>query len=323
MPIIQMPRAGSETRLLVCDEAGGVYGVDYKWRADHSDADLLPAQLTENVPIKAASGTTQTQAWYYPSREDCLTCHNARAGGVLGVNTRQMNHPFAYPGVTDNELRAWNHLGLFTPAIDETRLATFDKLAASGDATRSLEDRARSYLDANCSHCHQPGGTVAGFDARYDTPLDRQELLNGSVLIDEGIDRPRIIAPHDIWRSIAYMRVNTAGDIRMPPLAAQHHRPSGRGPSRGVDPELAGPVGSRPAVDIPGRRYVRRTGRGDPGRDRARCRRALHRRRQRARHLGHALRPTDQTDRPDGHSHASLQGWLHSQHHHAGRVHRR
>ena len=209
-----------ETRLLVLDETGGVYGVDYKWRPDNSDADLLPAGLTEDVAVHDASGAVHQQAWSYPSRQDCLTCHNARAGVVLGVKTRQMNHGFGYPsGVTDNEIRTWNHLGLFSPAVSDQDIAGLDKLAAATDTTRSLEDRARSYLDANCSHCHQPGGTVAGFDARYDTPLAQQQLVDGAVLLDEGIDRARIIAPHDIWRSIAYMRVNTTGEIRMPPLA--------------------------------------------------------------------------------------------------------
>jgi uncharacterized repeat protein (TIGR03806 family) len=211
-----------ETRLLVCDEAGGVYGVDYKWRTDNSDAELLSASLLEEVPIKSSSGEIHNQTWYYPSRQDCLTCHNARTGGVLGVKTRQMNHDFAYPsGTTANELQAWNHIGLFAPSIDQQDFAMFAKLAAADDQTRSLEDRARSYLDANCSHCHQPGGTVANFDARYGTSLDRQALIDGPVLIDQGVDRPRIIAPHDVWRSIAFMRMNTAGDIRMPPLARE------------------------------------------------------------------------------------------------------
>jgi uncharacterized repeat protein (TIGR03806 family) len=211
-----------ETRLLVRDSAGGVYGVTYKWRPDESDADLLPGSVTENIEIKTASAQVRQQSWYYPSRKDCLTCHTLGAGGVLGVKTRQLNHDFAYPsGVTDNELRTWNHLGLFAPTIKADELSSFPTLAASDDATHSLEDRARSYLDANCSHCHRPGGTVAYFDARYTTPLGDQGLINGPVLLDQGIDRPRIVSPHDIWRSIAYMRVNTVGDIRMPPLARE------------------------------------------------------------------------------------------------------
>ena len=210
-----------ETRLLVCDALGGVYGVVYKWRADLSDADLLPEGLTEAIPVRSKGGESHEQTWYYPSRKDCLACHNRLAGGVLGLKTRQLNRSITYPsGVADNELRAWNHLGLFEPAL-KTDPGQLPKLAAHTDGTRNLEDRARSYLDANCSQCHRPGGTVAYFDARYDTPLDKQQLINGPVLIDQGIDHPRVIAPNDIWRSIAYLRVNTTDDVRMPPIARE------------------------------------------------------------------------------------------------------
>ena len=211
-----------ETRLLVRDAGEGVYGVVYKWRPDGSDADLLVGSETETIPVKSATGEVRPQTWYYPSRQDCLTCHTANAGGVLGVKTRQLNRSFTYPsGVNDNELRAWNHIGLLTPAFKDDAVRAFPALAAADNPSRSVQDRARSYLDANCSQCHRPGGTVANFDARYDTPLADQALIDGPVLIDQGIDRPRVIAPHDIWRSIAYMRVDTDGDIKMPPLARE------------------------------------------------------------------------------------------------------
>lgn len=208
-----------ETRLLVCDAAGGVYGVTYKWRADNSDADLLTTNLTETITITTATGV-RTQAWYYPSRADCLTCHTPLAGLVLGVKTRQLNGDFTYPsGVRDNELRAWNHLGLFDTNLDEADIKNFPALANAADTTRSLADRARSYLDANCANCHRPRGTVAFFDARYDTPLAQQGLIEGRVLIDQRIDGARVIAPNDRWRSILYLRANTAEAFKMPQLA--------------------------------------------------------------------------------------------------------
>jgi uncharacterized repeat protein (TIGR03806 family) len=208
-----------ETRLVVCDSTGSVYGVTYKWRADNSDADLLATNLSEQILIQTASGV-RTQKWYYPSRQDCRTCHTDKAGGILGVKTRQLNGPFKYPsGVTDNQLRAWSHAGLFDSGCEEEKLATYPALARADDSTHSLEDRARSYLDANCAHCHRPGGTVANFDARYDTPLERQLLIGGPILINEGLDNARAIAPKDIWRSVIYARASSLDGLKMPPLA--------------------------------------------------------------------------------------------------------
>src|SRR4029077_14935830 len=94
---------------------------------------------------------------------------------------RQLNGRLTYPttGITDNQLRTWDLLGMFTTALDENRIKSFGKLAALSDTGASLEFKAPSYLDANCAGCHRPGNPIqASFDARFDTPLDRQELLD-------------------------------------------------------------------------------------------------------------------------------------------------
>jgi uncharacterized repeat protein (TIGR03806 family) len=211
-----------ETRLLVLDDSGGAYGVSYKWRADNSDAELLETNLTEEISIKTATGT-RTQPWYYPSRADCLTCHSANAGYVLGVKTQQLNRDFTDPaGVTQNELSAWQQRGWLDTNFSEADIKRFPKLARLDDPTRPLADRARSYLDVNCAPCHRPHGTVGYFDARYDTPLAQQHLIGGRVLIDQRIDGARVIAPNDVWRSILFLRANTTEAYKMPPLA--HNR---------------------------------------------------------------------------------------------------
>jgi uncharacterized repeat protein (TIGR03806 family) len=236
-----------ETRLLVRAANGSVYGATYKWRLDNSDADLLPTNLTENILIRTATGT-RTQSWYYPSREDCRTCHNAAAGGVLGVKTRQFNPDL---------LRAWNRLGLFDPPPTEAILAGCDFLARPDDTRRSLEDHARSYLDANCANCHRPGGVVAYFDARYDTPPAQRGLIDGPVIFDQGIDHARVIAPNDRWRSILYLRASSIESNKMPPLAHLTVDRAGAAllrqwiESMGGRPVLAPPELSLPAGNYP------------------------------------------------------------------------
>jgi uncharacterized repeat protein (TIGR03806 family) len=211
-----------ETRLLVVDHTGNGYGVTYKWRPDQREADLLADGLTEEVAVQTAAGPRRLK-WSYPSRSDCLTCHTANAGFVLGANTRQLNGEFTYPsGVTDNQLRTWNHLGMFQPAVPEADLSQLGKLAAVTDPAASLEHRVRSYLDSNCAQCHRPGGARGLFDARFDIPLSGQNLVNGPLAAaDLGVRNAKVVAPQDLDRSMVYQRMGRRQDVfNMPPLAS-------------------------------------------------------------------------------------------------------
>ncbi|HWD91376.1 MAG TPA: chitobiase/beta-hexosaminidase C-terminal domain-containing protein [Verrucomicrobiae bacterium] len=210
-----------ETRLLVRDINGKVYGVTYKWRPDYSDADLLTTSSNENIAITTPTGV-QTQTWYYPSPSDCLICHTPVANYVLGVKTSQLNGTNTYAsGTTDNQLRTLNRLGLFNPAFDEAGITNFEKLFSLTNQSASLESRTRSYLDANCVQCHQPGGSGPTFDARFETPLANQNIINGVLTKGNlGYDHAFVVVPKDIWRSVLYDRMNSLDPaVKMPSLA--------------------------------------------------------------------------------------------------------
>jgi mono/diheme cytochrome c family protein len=217
-----VPLRRLETRLLVRDTNGAVYGVTYKWRPDDSDADLLTNSLTEAIQVTNTTGVI-THYWYYPSPADCLTCHTPVAVYVLGVNARQLNGTNTYPatGATDNQLRTLNRLGVLNPAFNEAAIPAFESLSSVTNPAAALEQRARSYLDANCAQCHQPGGTGPTFDARYDTPLTNQNIINTPAAKGNlGYDNVNIVTPDDVWRSALYDRINTTNSAyKMPPLA--------------------------------------------------------------------------------------------------------
>jgi uncharacterized repeat protein (TIGR03806 family) len=213
-----------ETRLLVRAAAGGVYGVTYRWNTAQTNADVVTTAQTENITITNASGVTRVQQWYYPSPADCLQCHNSNASHVLGLNTRQLNGAYSYPasGVSDNQLRSWSVIGMFSNPPAENTLTGFAKLSPVTDAGATLEQRARSYLDSNCAYCHRPGGAPANFDARYHTAFAAQGLINGNVNNALGITGAKVVVPRDTAKSILYQRIHTVDPTRKMPAVGRN-----------------------------------------------------------------------------------------------------
>ena len=213
-----------ETRFLVQANDGSFYGISYRWRDDQTDAELLTGPYKDTLAIATTNGPREV-VWDYPSRSQCLSCHNTAAGGVLGPKTRQLNGDQWYPltSRTANQLTTMEHLNMFSTNVDTSAVALAALLTSSpgDDLSASLEDRARSYLDANCAYCHRPGNPIqADFDARLSTLLKDQILLYGNTNNSLGLTGMREIIPGDLEHSMIYKRIAAVHqDYAMPPLA--------------------------------------------------------------------------------------------------------
>jgi uncharacterized repeat protein (TIGR03806 family) len=202
-----------ETRLLVRHDDGDWAGYSYRWRDDLSDADLLEAGDTK--PLENGN------QWAFPSREQCLTCHTVAAGRTLGLETSQLNGEFDYPGSRrSNQLATLEHIGVFAePPGDPAAVPKYP--VPSEDAGASVEERARSYLHANCSHCHRPSGVeMANIDLRFATALADMSACNVAPLRNNlGIPDARIIQPGNALDSILSIRMHSViTNLRMPPI---------------------------------------------------------------------------------------------------------
>lgn len=212
-----------ETRVLLREQDGWA-GYTYRWNDGQTDAELLPGSLDEAFQIQdpAAPGGQREQVWSYPSGAQCLWCHSHAAGRVLGVRTGQLNRDFDYPTQTDNQLRSWNHIGLFTTDVGaagghERWPDPLDPLAGTP------AQRARAYLAANCAQCHLPGGPAPGsLDLRYPTP---DALMNAIGVVpsqgDLGLFEARIVKPGVKEESVLWERMRRLDATRMPPLGSR------------------------------------------------------------------------------------------------------
>jgi glucose/arabinose dehydrogenase/mono/diheme cytochrome c family protein len=210
-----------ETRFLV-QAPGGVYGVTYRWDGTGTNATLVPESgMAELFQIVTPTGLVRTQQWVYPSRSACLSCHTPLTGGILGFNTAQLNRDHTYDSsVRTNQLQALFDAGYFHPSA---RPIPHDlpRLAAATDLDSSLEYRARSYLDANCSSCHRPGGSAQSiFDARFSVSTKSSGLLDGQLRDVQGDPQNRTIVPGSLSKSMILKRMSVRGPTQMPPLAS-------------------------------------------------------------------------------------------------------
>ena len=207
---LELPQTGNrnslrlETQLLHFeDKSWRPY--TYVWNASGTEATLAEATgMDRALDLPASESALQPQTWHLSAQNECRLCHNADAGYVLGFTASQMQDQLN----TLNVQRVLSNLP--TVQQDET-------LVNPHDPAQSLDDRARSYLHANCAMCHRPGGSaIASFFLRRDIPFDELLTNKGTGIGTFGMHNAKVIASGDPYRSVLMYRMSKLGYSRMP-----------------------------------------------------------------------------------------------------------
>ena len=159
-----------ETRIFLKTEGQWSVG-DYIWNQAMTEATFTEKGSLQPISYIDTAGTTRNVDYLIPSKQDCFTCHNNNGVTLpIGMKLRSMNFTPSY--TNSNQLDFFTSEGLLTGVSSGTVSVLPDW---EDETTYTLDERARAYMDVNCAHCHQPGGSVqSGFelDFRYETAFD-------------------------------------------------------------------------------------------------------------------------------------------------------
>jgi parallel beta-helix repeat protein len=221
-----------ETRLLIHRKEGWK-ALPFIWREDRGDADLALAGGTRMVTWIHSDGSNRSTNYVIPDANSCKTCHSTVRGesgsGVnqetvitpIGPKARFLNQDNQYGEETVNQLAYMAQQGVLAGLPAD--LASIDTVPDWEDSAASLEGRAKGYLDANCAHCHAPGGFASnsGMFLEYWREVDTSYgLCKTPVAAGAGSGGLRFdIVPGNADESITAYRMNSnEPDVRMPEI---------------------------------------------------------------------------------------------------------
>lgn len=215
------PPTPLETQILHFDN-GSWNPYSYLWNDDGSDAELVPsigANKSVHWPDNDELSSSSVRTWRANATNECRMCHDAAAGFVLGFNPQQLRRPIESGPEHLTHYEAMHKAGIIEsqglPAHDYT-------LVNPQDPKLDLNDRARSYLHANCSMCHHKrGNAIVGFFLRRELPFDQLNTNRGTGIGTFGMQNARIIAPGDPYRSVLMYRMSKLGYSHMPYIGSQ------------------------------------------------------------------------------------------------------
>jgi len=175
-------------------------GYSYVWNEAQTDAALAPVDGAE---VDLGGG----RKWRVLGRAACMGCHTPWQGYVLTVNGAQLP-----------DLKKFQEAGLLGRDVPRPQ-----PLVDPYDENAPLDDRARSYLAANCGHCHRfGGGGAAKIDLRQEVPLADMKIAGVRPTLGAfDLTDPYLVCGADPSRSVLLFRISKLGQGRMPHIGSE------------------------------------------------------------------------------------------------------
>lgn len=147
-----------ETRLLV-KMADGWKAYPYVWNDEQSDAKYKVTGGIYDVRWKDEKGDHDIK-YAVPNKNQCKSCHNQNDEfKPIGPKIKQLNNELSYSdGSKMNQLEKWTKMGYL---VGYEQGMEYPTLFAMNNKRVSKAEKARSYLDSNCSHCHNLQGPAS------------------------------------------------------------------------------------------------------------------------------------------------------------------
>ncbi|MEL6369130.1 MAG: SO2930 family diheme c-type cytochrome [Pseudomonadota bacterium] len=222
-----------ETRLMV-HRAEGWVAIPYIWDADGKDASLARTGALFPLSLRRDGESSEEAAeftYLVPNQNQCAGCHATnntdRTLRPIGMKARHLNKTSSFQPAF-NQLDLWLLAGALTSDEEIDATGLYANVNWS-DASLPLNDRARSYLDINCSHCHSPVGPAdtSGLNLEPDAEGAALGLCKLTIAAGSGAGgRPYGIVPGEPDESILVYRLETDEPAAMMPelgRALVHH----------------------------------------------------------------------------------------------------
>jgi len=218
-----------ETRVMI-KKADGWLFTDYVWNKEQTEAILNLDGSATTISWKDKNNVVKGTEYRIPSLSQCIVCHKSKVIVdnrevmtfiPIGIKPQNLNFDYNYGTSVKNQLTAWIEQGYLQ---DGFNFPTAENTTVNyADTSKSLNQRARSYVDANCSHCHQNERHCDYRPMRFafkDSGRDEANMgvcVNTQDMQDFPQQLNKIVSPANIEGSMLYYRLNTTNEnYRMP-----------------------------------------------------------------------------------------------------------